>query len=87
MDYRGQILAGYLMRLIIVSFALFGLITAWIFESMGIGLIVHAFGICVAVLATVPDWPYYNQMDISWQPIRGRTERLTVFQRLISIFQ
>lgn len=87
MDYRGQIRASCLMRLIIILFALFGLITAWFFESMGVGLIVHAFGICLAVLATVPDWPYYNQMDISWQPIRGRTERLTVFQRVISIFQ
>ncbi|KAE8305525.1 Microsomal signal peptidase 12 kDa subunit (SPC12) [Giardia duodenalis] len=87
MDYRGQIRAGHLMRLIIILFALFGLLTAWAFKNMGIGLLVHAFGLCLAALATVPDWPYYNQMEIAWQPVRGRTERLTVFQRLLSIFQ
>ncbi|EET02208.1 Microsomal signal peptidase 12 kDa subunit [Giardia duodenalis assemblage B] len=87
MDYRGQIRASCFMRLIIILFAFFGLLTAWFFKSMGVGLLVHAFGICLAALATVPDWPYYNQMEIHWQPVHGRTERLTVFQRLVSIFQ
>ncbi|TNJ29260.1 Microsomal signal peptidase 12 kDa subunit (SPC12) [Giardia muris] len=83
MDFLGQRRAVIFGRLIIILFAALGLILGWISQDIAITFLIHSLGILFAIVATIPDWPYYSSTRIQWVPVRGRTERKGLIKRLI----
>mmetsp|Transcript_18435 Transcript_18435/g.22586 ORF Transcript_18435/g.22586 Transcript_18435/m.22586 type:complete len:93 (+) Transcript_18435:425-703(+) len=65
-DFKGQQLCENIYQSIILACTLFGLVFGFIFQDFGMVVKIWAFGLVIAGITCVPDWPMYNQDPISW---------------------
>ncbi len=67
MDFVGQALAERMYQVIIVLFSTIGFFIGWYYQDFGITFKVWAGGVTLAVLAAVPDWPFFNRNPVKWR--------------------
>ncbi|KAK9842553.1 hypothetical protein WJX81_005794 [Elliptochloris bilobata] len=68
MDFKGQKLAEQLCLYIILAAGALAFATGWYQGSFAAMMKVYGGGVAVAMLACVPDWPYFNKQPQSWLP-------------------
>jgi hypothetical protein len=67
MDWKGQVRAEFVMRIILVVFGVIGLLLGWTLGDVSIVFKVSLAGCLLGMLVVVPDWPCWNQAALKWQ--------------------
>ena len=68
MDLVGQRTAERAYLAILLGAALPAFLCGWLVGSLKLMLMIYAASTVVAVLAAVPDWPFYNRHPLRWLP-------------------
>ena len=67
MDFKGQQLAEQVCYLLILTSGGVGFCCGFLLQSFRVMMQIYTAGILVALLATVPDWPWYNRHPLKWR--------------------
>ena len=67
MDYDGQGRADELSKIIILLFAVVGLIWGYIIQQLSQTMYILIGGCVLAALITIPPWPMYRRKPLDWQ--------------------
>ena len=67
MDFKGQKLAEQVCFLLIVASGGVGFCCGYLLQSFQVMMQIYSAGVVVALLATVPDWPFYNRNGLKWR--------------------
>mmetsp|Transcript_40860 Transcript_40860/g.73422 ORF Transcript_40860/g.73422 Transcript_40860/m.73422 type:complete len:94 (+) Transcript_40860:482-763(+) len=75
MDFAGQKLSEQLAIYTTLFFALFSFLAGYLMSSFKLMMIIYAGGVTMAMVISVPDWPYFNQNPLKWlDPIETEGE-------------
>ncbi|XP_026477935.1 signal peptidase complex subunit 1 [Ctenocephalides felis] len=77
MDYEGQARAEKLSRLIVTLFGVIGLIYGYVVQQFSMTVYILGAGFVVALLITVPAWPFYRLKPLNWQKPRPQNQQST----------
>eukprot|EP01111_Echinosteliopsis_oligospora_P017320 TRINITY_DN745_c0_g1_i1.p1 TRINITY_DN745_c0_g1~~TRINITY_DN745_c0_g1_i1.p1 ORF type:complete len:109 (-),score=48.93 TRINITY_DN745_c0_g1_i1:59-385(-) len=70
MDLLGQKRAEQLYQLILILFGVIGWVFGYIKQDFMMTVYTIGAGLFVALLVCVPNWPFYNKMNLKWQTPR-----------------
>uniref|UniRef100_A0A6M2DNW1 Signal peptidase complex subunit 1 n=1 Tax=Xenopsylla cheopis TaxID=163159 RepID=A0A6M2DNW1_XENCH len=76
MDYEGQARAEKLSRIIITFFGVIGLIYGYVIQQFSMTVYILGAGFLVAILLTVPAWPFYRLKPLNWQKPRNQNQNV-----------
>ncbi|EIE24954.1 hypothetical protein COCSUDRAFT_83646 [Coccomyxa subellipsoidea C-169] len=68
MDFQGQKLAEQLCLYIICIAGAVAFALGWVQGSFALMMKVYGSGVAVAMVACVPDWPWFNRHPLKWLP-------------------
>lgn len=68
MDYQGQKLAELWISRILIAFAAAGFLAGYVASNFMLMVYINVAGLAVALLAVVPDWPFFNKHPLQWLP-------------------
>ncbi|BDA42930.1 probable signal peptidase complex subunit 1 [Coccomyxa sp. Obi] len=68
MDFQGQKLAEQLCLYIICAAGAVAFALGWAEGSFALMMKVYGSGVAVAMVACVPDWPWFNRHPLKWLP-------------------
>ena len=74
MDFQGQKLAERLSLYILLGSAVAAFFVGWISGHFRFTLYTYGAGTAAAVLAAVPDWPWFNRHPLRWQEVQSVNE-------------
>ncbi|KAF0979552.1 hypothetical protein FDP41_001416 [Naegleria fowleri] len=66
-DYRGQALAETIYRYTLFTSAIVGFIVGFYFQKFSFGFYIFAIGTLLALILTVPSWPFYRKHPVVWR--------------------
>ena len=67
MDFKGQKLAEQICFLLILVSGGVGFFCGFLLQSFRLMMQIYSAGVVVALVATVPDWPWYNRNPLKWR--------------------
>jgi Microsomal signal peptidase 12 kDa subunit (SPC12) len=70
MDFQGQKLAERLSLYILLGAAMAAFLVGWISGHFRFTLLTYGAGTAAAVIAAVPDWPWFNMHPLQWQEVQ-----------------
>lgn len=68
MDFQGQRLAEQLLLGIILVFAAISFVAGYAMKDFSLMVKINGVGLVLALLAVLPDWPFYNKHPLNWLP-------------------
>lgn len=71
MDFQGQKLAERLSLYILLGSAVAAFFVGWISGHFRFTLYTYGMGTAAAIVAAVPDWPWFNKHPLRWQEVRS----------------
>lgn len=74
MDFQGQKLAERLSLYILLGSAVAAFFAGWISGHFRFTLYTYGAGTAAAVIAAVPDWPWFNRHPLRWQEVQTLKE-------------
>lgn len=66
MDFEGQKLSEQLAIYTTMVFALLSFLVGYLAGSFKLMMVLYAAGVTMAIVISVPDWPYFNQNPLKW---------------------
>lgn len=70
MDFQGQKLAERLSLYILCGAAVAAFLVGWISGHFRFTLYTYGAGTAAAVIAAVPEWPWFNTHPLQWQQVQ-----------------
>eukprot|EP00976_Prorocentrum_cordatum_P112763 1195588-Prorocentrum_minimum.AAC.6 len=72
MDFKGQKLSEVFYQFTVVFFAAISFLLGYIFGSFRLMMLTYGAGVALALVISVPDWPYFNQHPLTFLSVRSR---------------
>jgi Microsomal signal peptidase 12 kDa subunit (SPC12) len=74
MDFQGQKLAERLSLYILLGAAVAAFLVGYTSGQFRFTLFTYGAGTAAAVIAAVPDWPWFNMHPLQWQKMQSITD-------------
>lgn len=68
MDFEGQKLSEQLLMVILVLAAAISFIVGYALKDFQLMVYINGVGLALALIAILPDWPFYNKHPWKWLP-------------------
>ncbi|KAI8610615.1 signal peptidase complex subunit 1 [Chytriomyces sp. MP71] len=67
-DFRGQMLADRIFKAVLTLFGMASFLAGFYAQSLQVTVAVNAAGLLIALILTVPPWPFLRAHPIKWLP-------------------
>ena len=74
MDFSGQKLAETFCLYVLLAFSVVAFVAGWTSGEFRNTIFIYGAGVAVALILTVPNWPWFNWHPLKWQPVQQSGE-------------
>mmetsp|Transcript_43905 Transcript_43905/g.73118 ORF Transcript_43905/g.73118 Transcript_43905/m.73118 type:complete len:104 (+) Transcript_43905:233-544(+) len=84
MDFQGQRLSEIFYQFTVIAFAIISFLLGYVLGSFRTMMLTYGAGVALALVISVPDWPYFNQHPLKYLSISARPEDFLTASRIES---